>query len=139
MFTQRAARLPLTARSTVTGNSKGFTLIEVLIVMTLIAVLAAIAVPSYRSSVIKAREATLLEDLYVMRDSIDKYYSDKGSYPVSLSKLVEGKYIRSIPMDPFTNSSGTWVELYSDGGGGVFDVQSGSSMIGRNGVPYNEW
>lgn len=124
----------------------GFTLIELLIVMSIIGILAAIAVPSYQRSLIKAREAVLMEDLYQIRRAIDAYFADKISYPDSLESLVENKYLRSIPRDPFTESSDTWTtvppEPAPDGElaeGGVFDVRSGSDLIGLNGVPYNEW
>lgn len=124
----------------------GFTLIELLIVMSIIGILAAIAVPSYQRSLIKAREAVLLEDLYQIRRAIDAYFADKISYPDSLESLVENKYLRSIPRDPFTDSADTWTtvppEPAPDGElaeGGVFDVRSGSDLVGLNGVPYNEW
>lgn len=108
-------------------------------VMTLLAILVAIAVPNYRYAVVKAQESVLLEDLYLMRDAIDKYYSDHGAYPDYLETLASKKYLRKIPVDPFTKSSDTWVEIISDDGSGVFDVVSGSDEVGRNGVPYNEW
>ena len=82
-------------------RSGGFTLIELLIVMTIIGILASIAVPNYQRSVIKAREAVLMEDLYQMRRAIDAYFADHGKYPESLQGLVEAKYLRDIPRDPF--------------------------------------
>ncbi len=128
------------------GASTGFTLIELLIVMTIIGILAAIAVPSYQRSLIKAREAVLLEDLYQIRRAIDAHFADRISYPDSLENLVENKYLRGIPRDPFTDSSDSWTtvppEPSPDGElaeGGVFDVRSGSDLVGLNGVPYNEW
>lgn len=125
-------------------NSKGFTLIELLIVMSIIAILATIAQPSFRQAVIKAREAVLKEDLFVFRDTIDKYYSDHGKYPPTLDDLVQKGYIRGIPKDPFTNSPETWQLIYSESETegeeqGIFDVHSGSDMLTLDGTPYNEW
>ena len=129
---------PVTTAGRARGQD-GFTLIELMIALTLIAILMSIAVPAYQSSVIKAREAALLEDLHMMRDAIDKYYSDTGKYPDAISELVEKKYLRAMPIDPFTGSTETWEEKPPDFGPGVYDVASGSDLTGRNGVPYNEW
>ena len=97
----RDSRIARTVRS----RPRGFTLIELLIVLTLITILATIGMTQYRSSVIYAREATLKEDLFRMRDAIDQYYADKNKYPSTLGALVEEKYLRAVPVDPFTNSS----------------------------------
>ncbi len=127
-------------------RSRGFTLIELLIVMTVLGILASIAVPSYQRSQIKAREAVLMEDLYQMRRSIDAYYADHARYPEVLEELVENKYLRDIPRDPFTKSDESWEEVpptFSLEGevaeGGVADVRSGSLLVGLNGTPYREW
>lgn len=107
--------------------------------MTIVGILAGIAVPLYQNSVIKAREATLKENLYQMRDAIDKHYADRGAYPDALSVLADRRYIRSVPVDPFTNSKDTWVEVPAEGVPGVYDIKSGSSAIGTNGITYHEW
>ncbi len=128
-------------------SGRGFTLIELLIVMTIIGILAAITVPSYKRYTIKAREAVLMEDLYVMRQAIDAYFADKAKYPDSLEELAEQKYLRDVPRDPFTERTDSWVvvppEPLPDSGdlaeGGVFDVRSGSNLVGLNGVPYRDW
>jgi len=132
----------------IAGTERGFTLIELMIVVTIIGILAAIAAPNYQWGIIKAREAVLLEDLYTIRSTIDQYYADQGKYPDTLRALVEdkNKYLREVPKDPFTRSNETWVVTpppASDepgyGGEGVYDVHSGSTRIGSNGVPYSEW
>ena len=127
-------------------SQRAFTLIELLIVMSIIGILASIVVPSYQRNLIKAREAVLMEDLYQMRRAIDAYFADNIRYPESLDDLVTSKYIRDIPRDPFTQSSETWEEVQPaptiDGEiaeGGVEDVYSGSDLIGLNGIPYREW
>jgi len=124
----------------------GFTLIELLIVLSIVGILASIAVPSYERSLIKAREAVLMEDLYQMRRAIDGYFADHIRYPDSLEELVEGKYLRDIPPDPFTKSSETWEVVPPSPGlegeiadGAVEDVRSGSDLVGLNGIPYREW
>jgi len=127
-------------------RQRGFSLIELLIVITIISILATIAVPSYKRHTIRARETVLLEDLYQMRSAIDAYFADNAKYPESLEELVEAKYLRDIPRDPFTGETDTWEtvppEPALDGElaeGGVFDVHSGSDVVGQNGIPYMEW
>ncbi|PLX82237.1 MAG: general secretion pathway protein GspG [Desulfuromonas sp.] len=127
-------------------RQRGFTLIELLIVMSIVGILASIAVPSYKRSLIKAREAVLMEDLYQMRRAIDSYFADNLRYPASLQDLADSKYLRGLPRDPFTGSADTWEETaptpVGEGDvadGGVEDVHSGSDLMGLNGIPYREW
>ena len=134
-----ARRSPVRAPS-----AAGFTLIELIVVITILGVLLSIALPNYRNSILQAREAVLRENLYRLRDLIDQYQSDKGTYPESLEALVTDGYLRTIPADPMTKEP--WVEVppenTSDSGEvltGVFDVKSASTQVGTNGVPYSEW
>jgi len=114
-------------------------------VVTLIGILAAIALPNYRVAIIQSREAVLRENLYRLRDLIDQYYVDKGLYPPSLETLVEEGYLRKLPEDPFTRSS-DWTPVFAepdpDKPGdqpGVYDVKSASELVSLVGTPYNEW
>jgi len=127
-------------------SQQGFTLIELMIVMAVIGILASIAVPHYQRNLIKAREAVLMEDLYLMRRAIDAYFADHISYPESLDDLVANKYIRDIPRDPFTQATDTWEEVPPTPSiegemaeGGLEDVHSGDDRVGLNGVPYRDW
>jgi general secretion pathway protein G len=126
--------------------SSGFTLIEVMVVMALIVVLASVGLTLYSNSVIRAKESVLKEDLYRMRDSIDQYYADKGKYPATLQDLVSDKYLRAVPVDPFTHSADTWREVPSEpdpnnptAQPGVYDVKSGSDQTALDGTKYSEW
>ena len=128
------------------GRFAGFTLIELMIVMSLIVILASIALAVYTNSVTRAKESVLKEDLFRMRDAIDQYYSDKSKYPGSLQDLVSEKYLRSIPVDPFTNSADTWREIPSEpdpnnpsSQPGVYDVKSGSDQTALDGTKYADW
>jgi len=129
-----------------TRGPSGFTLIELLIVITLIMILAGIAMVQYRNSVIAAEEAVLRTDLLRMRDAIDQYYADKGRYPESLDALVSERYMREIPIDPTTRSRETWVITQADpdpsapaGGPGIYNVHSGSDKTALNGTRYSSW
>lgn len=124
-----------------TRNQKGFTLIEMMIVLAIMSILATIATPNMQRYIVRAREASLRETLFVFRDVIDQHYSDQGKYPGSLQELVKMKYIRSIPTDPITGSSSTWIITPPEGEekGGVYDVHSGSDRVSLDGEPYNEW
>lgn len=118
----------------------GFTLIELVIALSILGIILSFAEPVYRNSVIKAKEAALKKDIFIMRDSIDQYYADNNSYPQSLEDLVEKKYVRSIPEDPFTKSKETWVTISSaPEESDVFDVHSGSDLLALDGSAYNEW
>lgn len=127
-------------------NARGFTLIEVLIVMVIIVILAATGMALYTNSVTRAKESVLKQDLYEMRDAINRYYADKNRYPQTLQALVEDKYIRAIPVDPITNSTDTWQTVMSEPEAGdpsasigVFDVKSGSDAVALDGTRYNDW
>lgn len=135
-------------RATVkTGNrQRGFTLIELLIVVTLVIVLAGIGLSTYSTSVQRAKEAVLRENLFKLRDSIDQFYADKGAYPPELSALVTEGYMRQIPKDPFTESADTWQIVMSEPDPanpnavpGVYDVKSGAEGAGLDGTPYSDW
>lgn len=122
-------------------NERGFTLLELMIVIAIVGILVTLAMPSFRTATVKAREAVLKEDLFVMRSVIDQYYADNGIYPPTLQDLVGKGYLRSIPVDPMTASSTTWQEVMDTAGEtpGVFDVKSGSDKTGLNNVSYKEW
>lgn len=132
------------ARSIANGSGhdwreQGFSLIELLVVVSIIGILASVAEPAYHNTVRKAREATLRQDLFIMRDLLDQYRADKGQYPKALGDLVSAGYLRSIPPDPFTRSNDTWQEIAEPAEGGIWDVRSGSDLVGSNGAPYNQW
>jgi general secretion pathway protein G len=134
------------ARNTVTGNREGFTLIELLIVVTLVIVLAGIGLATYTTSITRAKEATLHEDLFRLRDAIDQYSADKGHDPSDLSALVTDGYLRRIPEDPFTKSAETWQTETGEADAsnptaipGVHDVKSGAEGTALDGTPYSDW
>jgi general secretion pathway protein G len=138
----------LTGRATVTTGKgqRGFTLIELLIVVTLIVVLAGIGLSTYSTSVRRAKEAVLRENLFRMRDSIDQFYADKGTYPPDLTSLVTEGYMRQIPKDPFTESPDTWQVVMAEpdpanpnAAPGVFDVKSGAEGVSIEGTPYSDF
>ena len=120
---------------------KGFTLIELMIVLAIVATLLSIAVPRYYSSIDRSKEAVLKENLYQMRDAIGKYHADKGKYPESLAALESDKYLRKLPLDPITESTGTWIVVPPEDPqkGGVFDVRSGAQGKALDGTEFSTW
>jgi len=131
-------------------HPKGFTLVELLVVMAIIGILVAIAVPQLQQAPIRAKEAALREDLFTFRTCLDQFYADKGHYPETLQTLVTEKYIRKIPVDPFTRSADTWQVVMEepdssetaspDQQPGIVDVKSGSKEISRiDKTAYNTW
>jgi general secretion pathway protein G len=128
------------------SDDGGWTLIELMIVISLIMILSSVALAAYRNSVVSAREAVLHADLQQMREAIDQYYADKGKYPDSLETLVSESYLRGIPKDPFTNSKDTWQTTPADstpGSGtaspGIYEVKSGSDGTAMDGSRYADW
>ena len=124
----------------------GFTLVELMIVMAIVGVLMAVAIPSYLGAVRQAREAVLKEDLHVLRSAIDSFTADKQKAPQSLDDLVSEGYLKEIPVDPMTRAKDTWQTSQSDSlhsldqtDPGIDDVHSGSQAEGTDGQPYNTW
>ena len=148
MSTRKAPLWLSTAPATRTGR-RGFTLIELIIVLSIIGLLVGLGMPTYRSARIKAEEAVLKENLFILRKLIDKYAQDKGKYPASLQTLVQESYIRAIPVDPVTHQSTTWVEVRElpspedpmlNEIPGIIDVKSGSEKKSPlDESPYNTW
>jgi len=127
-------------------GERGFTLIELLIVVSLIVVLATISLATYHNSVQRGREAVLREDLYRMRDAIDQHYADKGKYPASLDDLVSAGYLRTIPVDPITQSATTWQTIQAEpdpanqtAEPGVYNVKSGAEGQALDGSNFSDW
>ena len=119
----------------------GFTLIELLVVFAIVALLVSIVAPRYFNSVEKSKETVLKQDLFTMRDALDKYYGDTGKYPDALEDLVSKKYLRKLPVDPMTESAETWAIVPPEDSekGGVFDIHSGAPGNARDGTPYSSW
>lgn len=119
----------------------GFTLIELIVVLAVVATLLTLALPRYFSSIDRSKEAVLKENLYLVRDAIGKYYADKGKYPESLDAMVTDKYLRRLPTDPITESSSTWIILPPEDlrKGGVHDVRSGAQGTALDGSAFSEW
>ena len=123
-------------------HARGFTLMELMVVMAIIASLMTLAMPRYFHSVDRSREAVLRQDLSVMRDAIDKFLADRGRYPLSLAELAEKRYLRKVPADPITESASTWVVVAppeSEAREGVYDVHSGAPGTSLDGEAYESW
>ena len=129
------------------AGTRGFTLIEILIVMVIITILAGISVGIYSNSILRSREAVLRQQLFEMRESMDRYYADKNKWPATLDALVDEKYIRAVPVDPMTSSASTWQTEYGEpdpsnpaSQPGVSNVHSGSDQVSPlTGTAYAEW
>ena len=128
-------------------HERGYTLIELIIVFTMIGILVGLALPEYRTAVKKAKEAALKENLFQFRKLIDQYFSDKGKYPMSLQTLVDEAYLRQIPADPITTRT-DWTEVREEPSAeelepgttfGIVDVRSSSEVKALDGTPYNIW
>lgn len=123
-------------------QASGFTLIEMMVVMAIVATLLTLALPRYFHSVERSREAVLKHDLRTLRDAIDKHLADRGRYPQTLDELVERRYLRKVPPDPITDSASTWITLPPPEGelrDGVYDVRSGAPGNSLDGEPYDSW
>lgn len=122
------------------ATQRGFTFIELMVVMVVITLLLTIAVPRYFDGLQRSKEAILREDLATMRDAIDHYHADKGSYPPGLEALVEQRYLRFIPEDPITGSKETWQMVpLPDNSSGMYNIRSGSQEVAEDGTPYAAW
>jgi len=122
------------------SSKKAFTLIELLVVLAIVVLLATLALPRYFQSIDTTKDTVLADNLRTTRETIDKYYSDNGKYPESLDELVAKKYLRSMPYDPVTESTATWVIVPPDdtAKGNIFDIKSGASGKSRAGKPYSD-
>jgi general secretion pathway protein G len=140
-------------RKLLRAGQRGFTLLELIIVIAIVGILATIAMPALKNVPIRAKESVLKTNLRTLRDMIDQYYGDKGKYPTSLDALVDEKYVRKLPTDPMTHSSETWVPVYEEidpehppaetesdpAKPGIVDVHSGAPGSSLDGIPYKDW
>lgn len=128
------------------NKSRGFTIIELMVVISIILIIVSIAVPIYSQSILRAKEAVLRQDLFAMRSAIDQYTMDKSKAPQALHDLVQEGYLRELPKDPFTDSRDTWQVAQEDvllsidqNQPGITDVHSGSNRMASDGTAYNTW
>ena len=128
------------------SRQRGFTLIELMVVISIIVILLSFAIPNYQSSILHAKETVLHDDLYTLRSLIDQYTLDKQKAPQSLDDLVQAGYLKQLPKDPFTNSRDTWVPVTDDSimtpdqtEPGIMDVHSGSEQTSSEGTAYSTW
>ena len=127
-------------------TQRGFTLIEMMIVMAIIVILIAIAVPFYQKAIIRAKESVLHSNIFTLRSAIDEYGVDKQKAPQTLQDLVSQGYLREIPKDPVTQRNDSWRIIMEDPGQavsqteqGIYDIRSGSDKRSLDGTPYSEW
>lgn len=123
------------------GKHRGFTMVELLVALAILGLLVSVAAPRYFGNLDRAREEVLKEDLYVLRDAIGKFYADRNRYPETLSELVTERYLRKLPVDPFTQSANSWVVVPAEDPsmGVVADVHSGAPNKGRDGTWLKDW
>jgi general secretion pathway protein G len=128
------------------SRQRGFTLIELMVVISIIVILMSVAIPRYQASILRARETVLRDDLYTLRSVIDQYTLDKQKAPQSLQDLVDAGYLKTLPLDPFTNSRESWVPMTDDSimspdqsQPGIIDVHSGSDQKSTEGTAYSTW
>jgi general secretion pathway protein G len=127
-------------------SDRGWTIIELLVVLSLIMILATVAMNQYNQSILRAREATLKSNLFRVRDAIDQYFADKGNYPSSIQTLVNEGYLRAVPMDTITQSTDTWTTVAAEtdpsrptSDAGIYDIHSGSDGTSLDGTRYADW
>jgi len=128
-------------KSSLNRSAFGFTLVELLVVLAILALLISIATPRYFNGIDRAKESALKQDLATLRESIDQYYADKGKYPTALEELVTQEYIRNLPVDPITESAETWqvVPPVPPLEGDIYDIHSGATATAKDGSKYSDW